>query len=125
MVTPDRPAATDGRSDDSEQTRQLAVALLRRIEAALRLPRQPAQMVDAPLVGVNAATFDGHPLDSLDILEAMVVIQGEIGVSLLDRTDLAEAQTLHGLAAIARCRGNHAAVAAFSERWSTAGDYLP
>jgi hypothetical protein len=103
---------------------RLAVALLRRIEAALRLPRQPESTVELALFGA-AADPAAPVLDSLDVIEAMVVIQDDLGTRLLDPVDLAAAETLLGLAVLARKRANRSALDAFCDRWATVGDYRP
>jgi hypothetical protein len=115
--------AADPLRDDPE-LRRLAVALLRRIEAALRLPRHPENTVELALFGA-AADPAGPVLDSLDVIEAMVVVQEDLGVQLLDPVDLAAAETLLGLAVLARERANRGALDAFCDRWATAGDYRP
>jgi hypothetical protein len=115
--------AADPLGDDPE-LRRVAVALLRRIEAALRLPRHPDSTVELALFGA-AANPAAPVLDSLDVIEAMVVVQEDLGVRLLDPVDLAAAETLLGLAAIARERANRGALDAFCDRWATAGDYRP
>jgi hypothetical protein len=109
---------------DDQDLRRLAVALLRRIEAALRLPRHPDNTVELALFGA-AADPAAPVLDSLDVIEAMVVVQDDLGVRLLDPVDLAGAVTLLGLAVLARERANRSALDAFCARWATAGDYRP
>lgn len=117
-----KPAAE--RPGDDPELRRVAVALLRRIEAALRLPRHPESTVQLALFG--AALDPAAPvLDSLDIIEAMVVVQEDLGVRLLDAVDLTAAETLLGLAVLARERANRSALDAFCDRWATAGDYRP
>jgi hypothetical protein len=115
--------AADQPGDDPE-LRRVAVALLRRIEAALRLPRHPDNTVELALFGA-AADPAGPALDSLDVIEAMLVVQDDLGVRLLDPVDLAAAVTLLGLAVLARQRANRDALDAFCDRWATAGDYRP
>jgi hypothetical protein len=115
--------AADQPGHDPE-LRRLAVALLRRIEAALRLPRHPDSTVELALFGA-AADPAAPTLDSLDVIEAMVVVQDDLGVRLLDPVDLAAAVTLLGLAVLARERANRGALDAFCARWATAGDYPP
>jgi hypothetical protein len=122
-VTRGADPAADQPGDDPE-LRRVAVALLRRIEAALRLPRHPENTVQLTLFG--AAVDPAAPaLDSLDVIEAMVVVQEDLGVRLLDAVDLTAAETLLGLAAVARERANRGALDAFCNRWATAGDYRP
>ena len=109
---------------DDPELRRVAVALLRRIEAALRLPRHPDSTVQLALFG--AAVDPAAPaLDSLDVIEAMVVVQEDLGIRLLDPVDLAAAETLLGLAIVARERANRGALDAFCDRWATVGDYRP
>jgi hypothetical protein len=116
------PAAQ--RPGDDPELRRVAVALLRRIEAALRLPRHPDNTVELALFGA-AADPAAPALDSLDVIEAMLVVQDDLGVRLLDPVDLAAAVTLLGLAVLARQRANRSALDAFCDRWATAGDYRP
>jgi hypothetical protein len=115
--------AADQPGDDPD-LRRVAVALLRRIEAALRLPRHPESTVELALFGA-AADPAAPVLDSLDVIEAMVVVQEDLGVRLLDPVDLAAAVTLLGVAVLARERANRGALDAFCDRWATAGDYRP
>ena len=115
---------TAERPGNDPDLRRLAVALLRRIEAALRLPRHPESTVELALFGA-AADPAAPVLDSLDVIEAMVVVQDDLGVRLLDPVDLAAAETLLGLAGLARDRANRSALDAFCERWAAAGDYRP
>jgi hypothetical protein len=122
-VTRGPDAAADQPGDDPD-LRRLAVALLRRIEAALRLPRHPESTVELALFGA-AADPAAPTLDSLDVIEAMLVVQDDLGVRLLDPVDLAGAETLLGLAVLARQRANRGALDAFCDRWATAGDYRP
>ena len=116
------PAAK--RPGNDPDLRRLAVALLRRIVAALRLPRHPESTVELALFGA-AADPAAPVLDSLDVIEAMVVVQEDLGVRLLDPVDLAAARTLLGLAMLARERANRSALDTFCERWATVGDYRP
>jgi hypothetical protein len=115
--------AADQPGDDPD-LRRVAVALLRRIEAALRLPRHPESTVELALFGA-AADPAAPVLDSLDVIEAMVVVQEDLGVRLLDPVDVAAAVTLLGVAVLARERANRGALDAFCDRWATAGDYRP
>ncbi len=111
------------RGDDPE-LRRVAVALLRRIEAALQRPRHSESTVELVLFGA-AADPAAPALDSLDVIEAMIVVQEDLGVRLLDAVDLAAAETLLGLAVLARERANRSALEAFCDRWATVGDYRP
>ena len=113
---------TGDQPGDDPELRRVAVALLRRIEAALRLPRHPESTVELALFGA-AADPAAPTLDSLDVIEAMVLVQDDLGVRLLDQVDLAAAETLLGLAVLARERANRDALDAFCDRWATAGDY--
>jgi hypothetical protein len=122
-VTGTTDPAADPLGEDPE-LRRVAVALLRRIEAALRLPRHPENTVQLALFGA-AADPAAPTLDSLDVIEAMVVVQEDLGVRLLDPVDLTAAETLLGLAVLARERANRGALDAFCDRWATAGDYRP
>jgi hypothetical protein len=122
-VTGTTDPAADPLGEDPE-LRRVAVALLRRIEAALRLPRHPENTVQLALFG-TAADPAAPTLDSLDVIEAMVVVQEDLGVRLLDPVDLTAAETLLGLAVLARERANRGALDAFCDRWATAGDYRP
>lgn len=116
MSTP-QPAAPD--------ERRIAVALLRRIESVLGLSHLPADVVSEPMQRDGATVIGPHVLDSLDVIEALVAVQQDIGVSLLDRVDLAEAGSLLGLARLASAKADPAALHRFCAAWSTYGDYLP
>jgi hypothetical protein len=104
---------------------RLAVALLRKIEAVLGLGRLPATAVDEPVFEDAEATLSGRPLTSLEVITVLVAVQEEIGVSLLDRVDLAEAGTLRRLAALAATKADKQAIERFCTRWATAGEFTP
>lgn len=104
-------------------TRRLAVALLRKIEAVLGLGHLPARTVDEPVFEDAQFTLGGRPLTSIDVITALVAVQEEIGVSLLDRVDLAEAGTLMRLAALAASKADKRAIERFCATWATAGEF--
>lgn len=111
--------------DEDALTRRLAVALLRKIEAVLGLGHLPATAVDEPVFAGAQATLGGRPLTSLDVITALVAVQEEIGVALLDRVDLAEAGTLMRLAALAASKADNQAIERFCASWATAGEFTP
>lgn len=104
---------------------RLAVALLRKIEAVLGLGRLPATAVDELVFEGTEATLGGRPLTSLDVITVLAAVQEEIGVSLLDKVDLAEAGTLRRLAALAASKADQQAIERFCTRWATAGEFTP
>jgi hypothetical protein len=110
---------------DDAPTRRLAVALLRKIEAVLGLGHLPATAVDEPVFEGAQATLGGRPLTSLDMITALVAVQEDIGVSLLDRVDLTEAGTLMRLAGLAASKADSQAIERFCASWATAGDFTP
>lgn len=110
-------------SADDAAMHRLAVALLRKIEAVLGLGRLPETAVDEPVFERDEATLGGRPLTSLDVIEVLVAVQEEIGVSLLDRVDLAEAGTIARLAALAASKADQQAIERFCARWAAAGEF--
>ena len=110
---------------DDAAVRRLAVALLRKIEAVLGLGHLPASAVDEPAFDGTQATLGGRLLTSVDMITAMLVVQDEIGVALLDRVDLAEAGTLMRLAALAASKADKQAIERFCGSWATTGDFTP
>jgi len=112
-------------SADDAQVRLLAVALLRKIEAVLGLGHLPASTVDEPVFQGDQAILGSRPLTSLDVIMAMVAVQEEIGVTLLDKVDLAEAGTLVRLATLAASKANGPAIERFCATWATVGDFPP
>jgi hypothetical protein len=105
--------------------RRLAVALLRKIEAVLGLGHFPVTTVDELVFDGLQATLGGRPLTSLDVITALVAVQEEIGVSLFDKVDLAEAGTLMRLASLAASKADQQAIERFCATWATAGDFTP
>ena len=112
-------------SADDAPIRRLAVALLRKIEAVLGLGHLPATAVDEPVFEGAEATLGGRPMTSLDVITALVAVQEELGVALLDRVDLAEAGTLMRLAALAASKADKQAIERFCASWATAGEFTP
>jgi hypothetical protein len=110
---------------DDAPIRRLAVALLRKIEAVLGLGHLPATAVDEPVFEGTEATLGGRPMTSLDVITALVAVQEELGVTLLDRVDLAEAGTLMRLAALAASKADKQAIERFCASWATAGEFTP
>jgi hypothetical protein len=112
------------RGDDA-QVRLLAVALLRKIEAVLGLGHLPASTVDEPVFQGGQAVLGRRPLTSLDVITALVAVEEEIGVTLLDKVDLAEARTLVRLATLTASKADRQAIERFCAIWATAGDFPP
>jgi hypothetical protein len=110
---------------DGAQIRLLAVALLRKIEAVLGLGHLPATAVDEPVFQGGQAVLGRRPLTSLDVITALVALQEELGVTLLDKVDLAEARTLMRLASLAASKADRQAIERFCATWATAGDFPP
>jgi hypothetical protein len=108
---------------DQAQMRLLAVALLRKIEAVLGLGHLPASTVDEPVFQGDQVVLGRRPLTSIDVIMALVAVQEEIGVTLLDKVDFAEARTLTGLATLAASKADRQAIERFCATWATAGDF--
>lgn len=108
-----------------ELHQRLAVALLRRMEAMLRQPYLPPEVVAEPLFVDGMLMIGGHKLDSLDLIEALVELEQELGVPILDRAELARAATLEGVARLFIARADPAAVERFCAQWEAVGLYSP
>jgi hypothetical protein len=108
---------------DQDRRTQLAVALLRRAEAVLQLPYSPAEVVMRPLFPGGRAMLGAYGIDSLDLVEAMVAIDEDLGVLLIDRVTLVEARSLQGIADLLLQRADARAVERFCDAWSTVGVY--
>jgi acyl carrier protein len=110
---------------DAEARRQLAVALLRHTEATLQLPYMPPDTVAQPVFAGRAPVLGPHRLDSLDVIEALVAVEAELGVLIVDREELIAAATLEGLAGLLLARADRQAIERFCEKWATVGQYSP
>jgi acyl carrier protein len=64
-------------------------------------------------------------LDSLDLIEAMVAIEEDLGVLITDRDELVKAGSLSGISRLLISRCDPATVSAFAERWASVGQYSP
>jgi hypothetical protein len=104
---------------------RLAVALLRRVEATLQLPYMPPEVVIEPLFVDDRIVIGGRQCDSLDLIEALVALEQDLGVLLLDRVELTGAGTLEGIAGLFIAKADRVAVERFCERWEAAGQYRP
>jgi hypothetical protein len=110
---------------DRELHDRLAVALLRRVEATLHLAYMPPEVVTEPLLVDGRLVIGGRQFDSLDLIEALVALEQDLGVLILDRVELARAATLEGIARLFIAKADRAAVERFCGRWEAAGQYRP
>jgi hypothetical protein len=110
---------------EPQSTTTLAVAMLRRIEAELRLPYTASEVVGRPLFAGSTLMLGAHALDSLDLLEAMEALDAELGVLVIDRDELRAAGTLEGIAKLVLARADSGAVERFCEHWAMVGIYQP
>lgn len=102
---------------------ELAIALLRRVEAVLHLPYSPPETVEQPMFVGNRSFLGSHAIDSLDLIEAMVAVDEDLGVLLLDRVALREAASLEGIAELVLKRADRQAVERFCVAWAAVGLY--
>ena len=110
---------------DDASVRRLAVAFLRRVEAVLGLGHLPVTAVDEPVFDRVPATLGERPLTSLDLITAIATIQEETGLSLLDKVDLAEADTLMRLASLAASKADQQAIERFCATWAPTRESTP
>jgi hypothetical protein len=109
----------------NEPNVRMAVAMLRRIEAELALPYMPPEVVCKPLFVGAALMLGTQTIDSLDLIEAMVSIDEDLGVLMLDRAELRAAGTLQGIAELVLAKADSGAVEHFCEKWALVGIYKP
>jgi predicted short-subunit dehydrogenase-like oxidoreductase (DUF2520 family) len=107
----------------NELQAHLAVALLRRAEAVLRLPYNPPDVAQRPLFVGRGSFLGAHAIDSLDLIELIVAIEEDVGALMLDRVELTRARSLAGIAELVLERADRQAVERFCAAWAAVGVY--
>jgi acyl carrier protein len=101
----------------SAVARDLALALIRRFGDHFSIKIDPVSIdPDVSLLDHGSLMLDGHPLDSLDLVDAMVGLENELGVRLTDG-DLQELDTFNRLAGAILRTAKPEDVREFCVRW--------
>ena len=97
----------------------LAAAIANRIGALFQVEDDtwPPAMDDILFVP-GQDILAAHQLDSVDLLELVLMLEEELGVRLSHRDDLGEAASLRGLADYVAARANGVSIQRFCRRWA-------
>lgn len=108
---------------DTPDPDQLAIAMLTLMCDILGIPTVGREAIDAPLFSADGCRLGVHPVESVQILEFMAVLEGSFALRLINNEELRDAPTLRRLATIITDNANHHAVQRFCE--ASEQEHLP